>query len=133
MKTRGELRELAGRVLLGDYPDNGCIKDHSGEPADLPEHQENMEMLALTFCMPGLAWLFGQLDKLFEGYPDRDAIIRKLFDSAAKLRGGRNSSERGIMLNVIDSAESVIEEKTAGRLGRILKSVKGLTSQAKEI
>jgi hypothetical protein len=134
MKTKGELRELAGRVLLGDYMSE-CESVHpSGEnfTAGVKGQAESLEMLALTFCRPGLTWLLGQLEDVFGKFPDRSEVMKRLADKAAGINCSCLIPERSLMLGVIDEAECIIDEKMAGRLGRILNSVKGLSTKVKE-
>jgi len=119
MKTKAELRELGGRVLLGDYP------------ADVDTMVEcklsSIDTLALTVCRPGFAWALTQIEGFFADYPDMTEIMEKLILEARRIAENAGLKEKNIMLAVICEAEGIVEEKMSGRLARIMKSVTELS------
>ncbi len=129
MKTRADLRELGGKVLLGDYPADNDLSKETVAPKN---SEKSLEMLALTFCRPGLAWLMDQLKGIFISFPDSEDIMKKLSESAGKITETGKPREKDLMLFLIGEAENITDEKMAGRLGKILKSVKGLSSTVKD-
>jgi hypothetical protein len=129
MKTRADLRELGGRVLLGDYPAENGLSKGAGAPGS---SGESLEMIALTFCRPGLAWVMDQLKGIFISFPDSEGIMKKLSETAGKITETGRTREKDLMLALIGEAENMTDDKMAGRLGKILSSVKGLSPMVKD-
>jgi len=117
MKTKAELRELGGRVLLGDYPADAQTGDKFC----------GIDILSLTVCRPGFAWALNQIEGFFADYPDMTEIMEKLILEARRIAENAGLKEKNIMLAVICEAEGIVEEKMSGRLARIMKSVTELS------
>ncbi len=123
MKAKADLRELGGRVLLGDYPSDSNL----GIDVESSCTGASLEMLATTFCRPGLSWAFGQMEGIFADYPDRTDILAKLVSAAGKAKNSGGMQEKNLILAIICEAEGIIEEMMSGRLTKIMKSVASLS------